>query len=338
MKQLVFYLISSVITLLVIVTCSELMLRSIGHGPWTYATLDRNEPTMNEPHPELGWRSKKGTYQVPPYVKSGQPTSVTVLDHGRRATGVVEHGRQREIVFVGDSFTHGVAISDHETYAWKVQQMFPRWNVLNYGTSGYGTYQSLLVLERELPLLYSPAVVVYGFFFHQEFRNVATPEWLRGLSSYKRRAHVYLPYAALDDEGTLIRHPPTRYPVVPFMEQSAIMAFIADQYVRYTGRWRRAQSRQVTERLVVEMKHLAEKHGAQFLTVMLHGPEETMAYYAERLKQHQIEIVNCNFPLTDDMRVPGEGHPNDPMNTRWAQCIQRDLIDRLPDFPERPEP
>jgi len=111
MKQLVFYLISSVITLLVLVTCSELMLRGIGHGPWTYATLDRNEPTMNEPHPELGWRSKKGTYQVPPYVKSGQPTSVTVLDRGRRATGVVDHGRQREIVFVGDSFTHGRRLS-----------------------------------------------------------------------------------------------------------------------------------------------------------------------------------------------------------------------------------
>lgn len=67
----------------------------------------------------------------------------------------------------------------------------------------------------------------------------------------------------------------------------------------------------MTERLVVEMKELAEKYGARFLTVMLNGPEEIMAYYIERFKHHRIELVNCNFPLTDDMRVPGEGHPND---------------------------
>lgn len=85
----------------------------------------------------------------------------------------------------------------------------------------------------------------------------------------------------------------------------------------------------MTERLVVEMKELAEKYGARFLTVMLNGPEEIMAYYIERFKHHRIELVNCNFPLTDDMRVPGEGHPNDRMHTRWAQCIQQKLADRL---------
>jgi len=336
MKRLAFYALSLGVSLFLAVICSELVLRSTGHKPWTYDTLDRNEPIMNEPDPELGWRSKAGEYTVPPYVPSGQSTSVTVLDRGRRATGITSHVGQREIVFVGDSFTHGLAISDHETYTWKLQQMFPGWNVLNYGTSGYGTYQSLLTLERELPLLNSPAVVVYGFFFHQELRNVATPEWLRGLSSYKRRAHVYLPYASLNDEGTLVRHPPTRYPVFPFMQQSALMTFIADQYVRYTGRWRRAQSRQVTELLVVEMKRLAEKHGAKFLTVMLSGPEEAMAYYAERFQRHQVEILNCNFPMPDDMRVPGEGHPNARMNTQWAQCIQPGLIERLPPSAETP--
>lgn len=334
MKRLLFSVISLGISLLVAVGASELLLRSRGHAPWAYATLDRNEPTMNEPHPELGWRSKKGTYTVPPYVQSGQSTSVTVLDHGRRATGVAEHGRQREIVLVGDSFTHGVAISDHETYPWKLQQMFPTWNVLNYGTSGYGTYQSLLVLERELPLLSSPAVVIYGFFFHQEYRNVATPEWLRGLSTYQKRAHVYLPYVSLDAGGALVRHPPTRYPALPFVERSALLTFVADQYARFTGHGRRAQSRQVTERLVVEMKDLAEKHGASFLTVMLNGPEETMAYYTERFADHQIKVINCNFPLTNDMRVPGEGHPNDEMNTQWAECIQQELADRLSASPE----
>lgn len=325
-RRLALYALSFGLSLFVAVVCSELILRSTGHRPWTYDTLDRNEPTMNEPDPELGWHSKRGTYTVPPYVPAGQSTSVTVLDGGRRATGTTDPGGRREIVFVGDSFTYGLAISDHETYPWKLQQMFPSFKVLNYGTSGYGTYQSLLVLERELPLLTSPAVVVFGFFFHQEVRNVATPEWLRGLSLHQRRAHVYLPYVSLDSDGTLVRHPPVRYPILPFMEQSALMTFMVDRYVRFTGERRRAQGRQVMERLVVEMKHLSEKHGARFLVAMLDGPKETMAYYTERFQHHQIELVDCNFPLTDDMRVPGEGHPNDQMNTLWAHCIQQKLV------------
>ena len=51
---------------------------------------------------------------------------------------------------LGCSFVQGWALSDEETFAWKLQERFVRARVLNFGTAGYGTTQSLLALERYL--------------------------------------------------------------------------------------------------------------------------------------------------------------------------------------------
>jgi hypothetical protein len=31
--------------------------------------------------------------------------------------------------------------------------------------------------------------------------------------------------------------------------------------------------------------------------------------------------LDCAFGLTDEFRVPGDGHPNGAMHSRWAECI-----------------
>src|SRR5262249_12408647 len=54
-------------------------------------------------------------------------------------------------LFIGCSFTQGWAISDQETFPWGVQEHFPAARVLNAGTAGYGTYQSLLGLSEPSP-------------------------------------------------------------------------------------------------------------------------------------------------------------------------------------------
>ncbi len=35
----------------------------------------------------------------------------------------------------------------------------------------------------------------------------------------------------------------------------------------------------------------------------------------------QIRVIDCTYPITREMKVEGEGHPNGQMNTRWAKCI-----------------
>ena len=73
-------------------------------------------------------------------------------------------------------------ISDEDTLAWKLQQRFPEARVSNFGTGGYGGYQSLLFMERELPRLGAGSVVLYVFTGHHTARNVAPRSWMRLLA------------------------------------------------------------------------------------------------------------------------------------------------------------
>jgi hypothetical protein len=329
MKQISFVVTTSFLSLSFLIICSEMILRASGHEPWTYFSLDRNEPLMHQPDPDLGWRNKEGEYTIPPYDPSSQPIHVTFLDQGRRATGRKESPAERGLIIVGCSFTQGWAISDAETYPWKLQEKLPAIRVLNYGTGGYGTYQSLLVLERQLPRMKTPVLVLYGFIELHEERNVATPEWLRGLSRFQRRAHVAIPYATIDESGALIRHPPERYLTLPFHEVSALIAYLEEKINWIAGFRRVMRKRSVTEQLMGEMKELSEKFGARFVVVLLYASDPSLGYYKERLTKAGIEFIDCKYPLTDEMRVQGEGHPNGKMHSLWAQCIQDGLHDKL---------
>lgn len=51
------------------------------------------------------------------------------------------------ILFLGDSFTWGWGIEDHERYTSLLQQKFPHHQLINAGITGYGTLQELYLLQ-----------------------------------------------------------------------------------------------------------------------------------------------------------------------------------------------
>ena len=198
MKRTIFWIATSILSVILVFFGAELLLRLCGFQPWSYYPDDINEPTFHEFDPVLGWKLKSGRYIYPAYKTSEDNIQVTILPGGRRDTGAEKRAVDAdEVLVVGGSFTFGLAISDNETYPWKLQTMFPSFNIMNYGTAGYGGYQSLLVMERELPRLKSPAFVIYGFFQHHEERNVAPSEWLEMLSRYSYRKTFICPMQQL---------------------------------------------------------------------------------------------------------------------------------------------
>ena len=309
---------------------AELTARGLGRGPWVNAQLDRNEPTMHEPDPVLGWRVLPGQYRVPPYQPDAEPIEMTFLERGRRRTGGTPvrdpHG---DIVLVGDSFTQGWAINDPDTYAWKLQTSFPKMQVLNYGTAGYGTYQSLLLLERELRRSLKPRLVVYGFNDFHEERNVATDSWLRTLVSFSRRGHASVPYARYDPQRGLVRHAPDTYVSLPLRESSALITLVESGYMRMKTLGRAGHQRVVTEQVILQMSEVARVYRATLIVALLSASDEAKGHYIRFLQRNGIPAVDCAFELTDDMKVPGEGHPNGAMNTRWAACIAAGIATRV---------
>ncbi len=324
MKPKIFTVILVSLSTALSVVLGEAVLRSAGHRPWTYAVKNPDEPIVHEPDPDLGWRNKEGDYMFPAYDSSGRSLHMTFTGRGQRLSRAGDAAPDRDLVIVGGSYAQGWAISDNETFAWKLQEKYPSLNVLNYGTAGYGSYQSLLTLERELPRL-SPAIVLYGFVQHHEVRNVASYKWVKSLSKFSRRGHVDLPYVTLDEEGALARHAPRRYLTLPLRESLATVALIESAYMKLRAKSRIHRKRPATERVLLEMARLVERHGAQFVLAILSADPETKSHYVSFFQEKNIRHVDCAYPMTPDMIVVGEGHPNGRMNARWAECIAKKL-------------
>jgi len=241
------------------------------------------------------------------------------------------------VLFCGCSFTQGFAISDDETFAYKLQERRPDVEILNFGTAGYGTYQCLLRLRRYFDVgAPSPAVVAYGLFQDHEGRNVAAAYWLQALAMVSRRGFVRVPYCALDDNGGLDCRPPeASYRAWPGTTSSALLTFLQGRYERFRTRHRFGQARAVTQKLLREMAELVRSRGATFLVVILHAGETNRRAYRDFLSAAKIDFVDCVDPRYDspEMVVRGEVHPNGKMNTVWADCIEdplRNLLARSP--------
>jgi hypothetical protein len=247
-----------------------------------------------------------------------------------RSTGGRPGSGGGTVAIVGGSFTEGFAISDDETFAWKLQERFPGLRIRNYGHGGYGTYQSLLLLERVLSQRPAPVMAVYGFYEGHEIRNVATADWLRMLSMMLRRhTSISVPYATLGGDGVIVRHPPESYPLWPLREYSAVVTFLQHGHARWLARRRTAERAAVTEQLLLEMKRACEANGTDFVVALLYMNAQNRTRYSELLRSHGVAFADCARPLPPAYQVPGDGHPNQKLNAIWASCIAKVIGPRL---------
>lgn len=284
---------------------------------------------MHEFDPALGWKSKPGRYSMGPYVKGGEKNTVTVLSGGSRA--VYASGGQSDdrplALVLGGSVTQGWAISDEDTFAWKLQQLLPAYQFRNYGTAGYGTYQSILLMEQAFEESGGAELVVYRFHASHEDRNVAASQYLRILMGYSARGHIAMPYALIGEDRKLQERGLIRYPYFPLAESSALVSLIQYKYADHFSKKRLKHSAEVTKRLLLRLNRSADAHGGKLVVAVL--IEDPRNYdYINYMKAVGIEVVDCAQRLTGKYMLPGEGHPNGALNTLWAYCIGSHLSSR----------
>lgn len=322
-KNLMIFFFSSAISLL----SAEVVLRHVGYQPWKVNTIYTNSPSIHEEHPVMGWRLKEGSFLSPPYHPSGPDILYTFLENGMRKS----HKSQTNIsddrpklILVGGSYTLGWAISDDETYSWKLQERFPFVEVLNYSAGGYGTYQSLLSLEEVLPSMQNPEIVIYGFIENHEERNVASASWMEGLSITSKE-DIYMPFVTINNDGQLFRHQPEQYPSWPLRGKSTLVSLSQKAFMKIKAMGREKEKKQVTEQLLIEMRKMCEQYEIEFFVAILDSTERTKKHYIKFLENNDIMATDCAYPLTKEMRVKGEGHPNGMQNSKWAACIANAL-------------
>ena len=314
---------------------AEVLLRQTGHEPWREFAFDFDMPPMHEPDPELGWVNQPGTY-----VYGNPPIHVTFWADHTRATAPAPVAADATIVVLGCSFVEGFALSDQDTFAWKLQERFPRARVRNFGTAAYGTTQSLLALrrfldERKRAAATGPLVVVYGFSDFHAPRNVATASWVKNLALLATRRHVATPWADLASDGTLRLHGPKAFPAWWLHRQLATVAFLEDQWAVFDARTRTTEQILVTEQLLVELDRTVHESGGTLLVALLSRfQKNALQPFRTLLRAHGIPTADCvhNGVWLPSMQVPVYGHPNAEINDYWAQCIAGALPRVTPDL------
>lgn len=329
-RHLLFFAVTAALAIGLVSAGAEILVRASGREPWRPIFLDPAQPVIYQPDPVLGWRHKEGEYRFPAFSPLGKAVRMRFEADAGRATGAGPGPGSGTIATFGCSFTEGFAIADRETYAWKLQERFPSMRVRNYGHGGYGTYQSLLLLERVLSQRPAPVMALYGFYEGHEIRNVATADWLEMLSMMARRhSTISVPYATLREDGGIARHPPESYPLWPLRERSAAVAFLQHGYARAAARRRTSQRAAVTEQLLLEMKSACKASGTEFVVVFLYMNDVNKARYSELLREHEVAFADCAQPLLPEFQVLADGHPNEKLNTVWAGCIAAAIGGRL---------
>lgn len=306
---------------------AEVAVRAGGHAPWVSRGAG-TEAVMYEPDPVLGWHPIPGRRWYGPYAAGGHRTVVTVHADGGRETGAGRGDERPEILLVGDSYTMGKAVSDDETFAAGLQRLRPDLRVVNQGVIGYGTFQSLLLLEQLLRNGARPARAIYGYVFIHEVRNVADPSWLRTLAVHSGHGMVSVPYGTLDAADDLVRHPPRPYPHWPLRDRLATITLLQDFFANVRPP-STMTSFLVTLRSMEAMAHACQNYGVPFSVMVLTEFGEPWRYRRE-LEQRGIDIIDCHLQIGPELAVPGEGHPNPVAHGRWAACLDQALATRLP--------
>jgi lysophospholipase L1-like esterase len=174
-------------------------------------------------HDKLGWfhpANFEGQFSNP---REGFNGYVKFDEHGIRVNdnGLTETEQDLpKILVVGDSMTAGLEVDNNETYVAVLEKLLwensCQYQTYNAGTRGYGTDQSLLIMEEFVPQI-KPDYVVYMFCYNDFGDNRV----IKGLyRKYSKPAYVFN-----DQQLTLINNPPKKYPreyfanVVPYSEQ-----------------------------------------------------------------------------------------------------------------------
>jgi hypothetical protein len=305
---------------------AECALRVAGFPTGRSFARHPNEPRTMQPDARLGWKPRAGTWVYPGYAppSDGSPPPeirLTFTEALRRSTGPPAGAARDAIVLVGCSFTMGHGISDEETFGWKLQQLLHR-PVYNYGVGGYGTYQAFLRLESVLAELEPPpSIVLYGFAGFHATRNAAPDAWLEDLRSATGEP-VALPYATLEADGSLARHPPEAFPEA-LSEHPLHLYRLVGRAARRIAAAPRWWSRVDTSIAIIRaMEALSRAHGARFAVVDLNAPKAKVARrYAEFVAESGIPWVSCEVPEDPEHQVAGDGHPNALANTKYAHCV-----------------
>ncbi len=232
-------------------------------------------------------------------------------------------GADRPLIEVlGDSFTFGHGVEDNETYAAVLQRLLgSSVAVRNRGVMGWGTLQSMMILEEDFGRGDPIQLVTYGWLPFQNQRNYRSKGWLQILADQGQRLPLF----------EVIQGRPVYQRLIGPEEG------LPDG----TDELRQAEWN-VTEAALLEMAKMSESKRSQFLVILLPFQfwmgsltrvdasfiEDSYAHLEEFLQAQGIKYLNLrrNPQFSEDgMYLPHDLHPT----ALWHRLVAEALAEMI---------
>lgn len=316
---------SRVFLLALSLSLCEAILWVAGYPPWLGSG---DMPSFQEPDEGVGWKNREGEYLL----KAGDDVlRIRIWDGGRRATRRSKSGPGPQIAIVGDSFAYGYGLSDHETFAWKLQAALPGYSIENYGTPRWGTSQVLLQIRELAKRAAPPARIIYLFNVFHESRNVGEPTWMRISKEQPAGSQLRFPYFEIAPDGRLVERE-SRGLTVGTWGRSLRLLLLGEEFYRMAeAASRLRQGREVTRRIIEQAASEALAMGSRLTLVYYAIDRASRIEYEEMLRGHPIDRLDCsNALITEERFQLPDGHPGAYLNSLLARCVRLKIADYLP--------
>src|SRR5215211_42544 len=116
---------------------------------------------------------------------------VTINADGSRFVGAPRPGKPTVYVF-GDSWVFGNGVPDELTFAGRLYEALPDWNVRLLALGGYSLTQAWLTFER-LKEIRPDDIVILGYADYFDVRHVEAPSRLREIETWLKRINQPIP-------------------------------------------------------------------------------------------------------------------------------------------------
>jgi len=325
LKHLFYHIAFLLLIVVFFCVAAELTLRIKGYKPWTPIEPNiRVEPggRFFRKDPVLGYTHIPGTFRV--ILDDNYEFRVTHLQNYLRITHPLGtyHGSpaKPEIWIFGCSFVHGWLMNDEQTFPWLLQEKMPEHEIVNFGTGGYGTLQSLLQFKQAIgnrrPEV---AVIVYGSF--HDARNTFLRYRRKYVASLNKLGPLRQPYARLDRQGRLRYGMATvEYVEFPLMRRSALSHYIENAYIGIEDRL--YDSHAVSKAIIKEFSLVCKEAGVPLIVAGIIADPLTNDML-EYCRQEGIRTADISVDLArpENIVIPGDLHPSASANRRYAEKL-----------------
>lgn len=323
------------LAVVVSLVAGELLARLLGHRPFsarpgqlrvepvtetgTAATNAAPVPSLFRALEQGGYVHRAGTFNVT--LETGYSFRLTHDPNGLRVTRPMDVPvtNRPALWLMGCSLTHGWSVNDGESYPWLVQTALPERDVLNGGTSGYGTLHSRLLFQELLKTRPKPRTVVYAYGLFHDYRNTFIRVWRKGFVPYNRLPDLTYPRACIGPGDTVeYEVVPVAYREWPGQRFSALVHFLEGAYnARESAA---SQSHRVSRGLVMSWAGFCVKEQIGFVVAGISSDAGPMLDWCRSVK---IRAVDISVPLTDpaNINAPHDNHPSAKAHREYARKL-----------------